>query len=251
MHLLCVVAEWTLAYEHKIDATPCRPEIYALIVHLSPTEDLRGPIDMRADSRREHLQASCLFCILIRRRFLLHTAQIQRLHDLCCRSRFFIFIFFFFICVCLQLAGRLLADFLPDFALGQLLHLQVFSDGVPGEGALVELENPRVIEVDNLQLAVKDVFNQIITTPSCLRDLCASLLTLSRRLLRMGAPVEGLLGGAVGWRGFSLRQVWEVQEEVAGVKVTVHDAQRVHLMQCTEQLSHQWLRFRLSQARLA
>ena len=122
MHLLCVVAEWTLAHEHKIDATPRRPEIYALIVHLSPTEDLWGPIDMRADSRREHLQASCFLCILIRRRFLLHTAQIQRLHDLCCRSRFFIFIFFFFIVVCLQLARRLLGDFLPDFALRKLFH---------------------------------------------------------------------------------------------------------------------------------
>lgn len=125
---------------------------------------------------------------------------------------------------------------------------------MPGEGALVELENPRVIEVDNLQLAVEDVFNQIITTPRCRRDLCAPLLstiTSSSRLLRQGAPVEGLLGGAVGWRGLSLGQVGEVQEEVAGVKVTVHDAQRVHLMQCAEQLSHQWLRFRLSQARLA
>ena len=133
------------------------------------------------------------------------------------------------------MAGRLLGDFLPDFALRQLLHVQVFSDGVPGEGALVELENPRVIEVDNLQLAVKDVFNQIITTPRCRRDLCASLLTLtSRRLLRISAPVEGLLGGAVGWRGLRLGQVGEVQEEVAGVKVTMHDAQRVHLVQCAE-----------------
>ena len=85
--------------------------------------------------------------------------------------------------------------------------MQVFSDGVPGEGALVELENSRVIEVDNLQLAVKDVFNQIITTPRCRRNLCAPLLaTISRSLLlRRGAPVEGLLGGAVGWRGVRLR----------------------------------------------
>ena len=83
-HLLSAVTEGTLAHQHKVDAASCRPKIYALIVHLTPAEDLRGSIDMRAHSWCEHLHASCLLFILHSAAFLLHAAQIQgqARHDL-------------------------------------------------------------------------------------------------------------------------------------------------------------------------
>lgn len=105
-----------------------------------------------------------------------------------------------------------------------------------------------MIEVDNLQLAVKDVFDHGLIVAASPLHLDHLIPRCRRNLLVTGggapsisrfgerAPVEGLFGGAVGWGGFRLRQVGEVQEEVAGVKVAVHDPQRVHLLQGAEQL---------------